>query len=54
VVPLDAHLKAWHTRYGPTFKASYEETSRGLVDNHLAPFFRGFDLRELREEHLLD
>lgn len=53
-IPLDAHLRKWHARYGPTFKTSYEETSRGLVENHLAPFFRGRDLRELREEHLLD
>src|SRR5262245_44794065 len=53
-IPLDKHLRAWHKRYGPTFKASYEETSRGLVENHLVPFFAGGDLRELREEHLLD
>src|SRR5262245_4150267 len=53
-IPLDAHLRQWHASYGPTFKASYEETSRGLVENHLAPFFCGRDLRELREEHLLD
>ncbi len=53
-IPLDAHLRQWHKRYAHTFKPSYEETSLGIVTNHLAPFFRGRDLRELREEHLLD
>ena len=53
-IPIDVHLREWHKRYGSTFKASYEQTSSGLIENHLAPFFGGRDLRELREEHLLD
>jgi hypothetical protein len=30
-IPLDAHLRQWHARYAHTFKASYEETSGGIV-----------------------
>ena len=52
-IPFDARLREWHRTYAPTFKYSYEITSRALIENHLAPFFGSKCLREVREEDLL-
>ena len=52
-IPFDAHLSEWHRSYAPTFKYSYEITSRGLIENHLAPFFGAKCLREVNREDLL-
>ena len=53
-IPFGPHLRAWHRRYSVTFKPRYEETSLGLIERHLEPFFGALDLRQIREEHLLD
>ena len=39
--------------YGPTMKPSYRKLTKGLIDNHLAPYFGERDLRGLREADLL-
>ena len=53
-LPFDAHLRAWHARHRVTFKPRYVETSLGLVENHLIPFFGSKDLREITREDVLD
>jgi len=52
-LPCDEAVRAWHATYSPTFKPSYEQSSRGLVENHLVPYFGRRDVRDLREEDLL-
>jgi hypothetical protein len=37
-----------------SFKPRYRETSLGLIDTHLVPFFGAKDLRAIREQDLLD
>jgi integrase len=37
-----------------TFKPRYQETSLGVLENHLIPFFGDRDLRSIREADLLD
>jgi len=51
--PCDAELHRWLTNYAPTMKPSYEESVRGLICNHLAPYFGNKDLRDIRETDLL-
>jgi len=53
-IAFGPHLRAWHSRYSVTFKPRYVETSLGLIDQHLEPFFGRLDLREIRGGHLLD
>jgi site-specific recombinase XerC len=52
-LPCDAELRRWHATYAPTMKLSYETLTRGHIETHLAPHFRGRDLREIRETDLL-
>lgn len=52
-LPCDEALRSWHTNYSTTFKPSYEQSSRLLVEKHLVPFFGRRDVRDLREEDLL-
>ncbi len=52
-IPSDEALRAWHARYSVTFKPRYVETSRGLFDCHLVPFFGSRDRRDIREADLL-
>ena len=53
-LPFGPHLRDWHRRYSVTFKPRYQETSLGLVEHHLVPFFGKMDLREIGEADLLD
>ena len=53
-LPCDAQLRRWHETYSPTMKLTSEVSFRGLIEHHLAPFFRAKDLREIREADLLD
>jgi integrase len=53
-IPFDVHLLDWHLKYSPTFKHSYEITSKGVVETHLVPFFGSKDLRDITEDDLLD
>lgn len=53
-IPFDAHLREWHQKYSPTFKLSYEITSKGIVENHLVPFFGAKDITEITEDDLLN
>lgn len=53
-LPLGQVLRDWHRRYSVTFKPRYQETSLALIEAHLLPAFGAVDLRELREDHLLD
>jgi integrase len=53
-VPLGPHLREWHRLYSVTFKPRYRETSLGIVERHLIPFFGDRDLRSIREAELLD
>ena len=52
-LPCDAELQRWHTTYAPTFKPSFEVESARIIKNHLNPFFKSQDLREIKEEDLL-
>jgi hypothetical protein len=52
-LPCDAELRRWHKSFGPTMKASYEESTRRAIEKHLAPYFGNRDLREIREADLL-
>ena len=52
-LPCDAELQRWLTSYAPTMKPSYEESVRGLICNHLVPYFGDKDLRNIREADLL-
>jgi hypothetical protein len=52
-LPCDAELRRWHATYAPTMKATSEVAFRGLIENHLAPFFGSRSLREIREADLL-
>lgn len=52
-IPVDARLRAWHQTYSPTFKASFEHTSRSVIEKHLAPHFGSKDVRAITEEDLL-
>ncbi len=53
-IPLGPHLREWHRRYSVTFKPRYQETSLGLIETHLVPFFGEMDLKAVREQDLLD
>lgn len=53
-LPFGQHLRDWHLRYSVTFKPRYQETSLGLIEKHLVPFFGAMDLREIREQEILD
>ena len=52
-LPCDAELRHWHQTYSPTMKTSYRLSTRGLIENHLVPYYGSKDLRELREADLL-
>ena len=52
-LPCDEELRCWHRTYGPTMKPSSELSTRGLIENHLAPYFQSRNLREIREADLL-
>ena len=52
-LPCDQHLRNWIETYGPTMKATSETSARGLISNHLIPFFQSKDLREITEADLL-
>lgn len=52
-LPCDAELSRWLTSYAPTMKPSYEESVRGLIRNHLVPYFGNKELRDIREADLL-
>jgi hypothetical protein len=51
-LPFGPHLRDWHRRHSVTFKPRYQETSLGLVEHHLVPFFGKKDLREIGEADL--
>lgn len=53
-MPLGPHLRTWYHRYSVTFKPRYRETSLGILDRHLVPFFGDRDLRSIGEADLLD
>jgi hypothetical protein len=53
-LPMDEVLRDWHATYKPTLSRSYEETTRGLIENHLIPYFGVTDLRALAETRLVD
>ena len=40
LLPCDVELRRWHTTYLATMKPSYEQLTRGLIENHLVPHFR--------------
>ena len=50
-LPCGAQLERWHATYAPTFKPSFEQESKRIVENHLVPFFlaRSDKRRLLRE-----
>ena len=52
-VPCDDALRRWHYDYAPTFKPSYEVSSRGVIEGHLVPFFGARNLQDLTEGDLL-
>ena len=52
-LPCDAELRRWHTTYSPTFKFTFENESKRVIENHLVPAFGSLDLRKIREEHVL-
>ena len=53
-IPFGPHLRKWHRLYSVTFKPRYQETSLGLLDTHLIPFFGDRDLRSISEVDLLE
>src|SRR6516165_8614770 len=52
-IPCNEAVRNWHQNYAPTFKPSYEHSSRGVIEKHLVPYFGNQDLRELTEADLL-
>lgn len=59
--PIDEHhlsvdeaLRQWHLTYAPTMKPSYRVSAGNVIRLHLVPFFGDFDVREIREAHLLE
>jgi hypothetical protein len=46
-------LWKWHRSWTPTMKPNCEQLTRGHIENHLAPYFKNRDLREIREADLL-
>ncbi len=52
-IRCDEELRRWHRTYGPTMKHTSEVSTRGLIENHLAPFFGSKDLAEIGESDLL-
>jgi len=53
-LPFAAEVREWHRTHTPTFKRSFEITSRGLIENHLVPFFKDRDLHGILENDILD
>jgi len=53
-IPFGPHLRNWHRLYSVTFKPRYQETSLGLLETHLIPFFGDRDLRSISEKDLLE
>lgn len=53
-LPVANVLRDWIATYRETLAHSYEQTARGLIENHLAPYFGSRDLRSLRERDALD
>jgi integrase len=52
-LPTDDVLRDWLVARRETLSHSYEQTARGLVENHLAPFFGARDIRSIRERDVL-
>ena len=52
-LPAAATLRAHIDAYAPTLKPGTRVLYEGLLENHLAPFLGGRDLRELKESDLL-
>jgi integrase len=52
-IPCDVALRTWLQAYAPTMKPTTRVLSEGIVENHLAPYFAGRDVRELREADFL-
>ena len=46
-------LRKWHRTWTPTMKPGYEKLTEGFIENHLAPFFKNRDMREITESDLL-
>jgi hypothetical protein len=46
-------LRQWHDLYQPTFKPSFERSSKSMIDRHLVPFFGPLDVRDVSEDTLL-
>jgi len=53
-LPFADEMRRWHRTHTPTFKKSFEITSRGLIENHLVPYFKDRDVREITESDILD
>jgi hypothetical protein len=51
--PCTDALLRWHRTYRPTLKRTYEISTKGLIENHLAPHFKCRDLRQIREADVL-
>ena len=54
MIPCATELHRWHSAYSATMKPSYAVLTRGLIENHLAPYLGERDLREIRETDILD
>lgn len=52
-LPVDRVCREWFCAYRETFSRGYEALARGLIENHIAPYFGALDLREIRERHVL-
>ncbi len=52
-LPCDDVLRGWLVVHRPTLARSTEETVGGLIENHLAPFFRNRDLRTIDQTDLI-
>jgi len=50
---FEDYVRAWHRKYTPTFKHSYEKTAEGLIRLHLLPYFGSTALNEFTEDLLL-
>ena len=50
---LEARLRSWHQLYSATFKKSYAETARGLIENHLVPSIGDLELAAITQDILL-
>ena len=46
-------LERWLLAYAPTLKPSYRVSAQQVIRSHLVPFFGSLDVREIRQEHLL-